>query len=129
VAPGLNLGFPKSSRLLKRQEFRKTLDDGERVACPQMVVGGIPRGEAITGARLGLVVSKKVGNSVVRNRVKRRLRESFRLIRSQLPDVDLVVIAREAASQCSSAELREAFQNCLRRLLRRLRLADKNVSG
>ena len=47
------------------------------------------------GARLGTVVSKKVGNAVVRNRVKRLVREAFRATRAQFGDfVDVVVIAR-----------------------------------
>ena len=56
--------------------------------------------------RLGITVSRKVGNAVVRNRFKRRTREWFRSQRSLLnPELDLVVIARRSAGQMSFSEL------------------------
>ena len=57
-------------------------------------------------ARLGITVSRKVGNAVVRNRFKRRTREWFRSQRSLLnPELDLVVIARRSGGQMSFSEL------------------------
>jgi ribonuclease P protein component len=56
--------------------------------------------------RLGLVVSKQVGNAVVRNRVKRRVREWFRIHRWELPaQTDLVVVARSGAGGIPTREL------------------------
>lgn len=58
-------------------------------------------------ARLGVTVSKAVGNSVVRNRVKRRIRELFREARARLaPTIDFVVIAKPGAGQLTSGETR-----------------------
>jgi ribonuclease P protein component len=72
-----------------------------------------PRG-ASSGPRLGVTVSRKVGGAVVRNRVKRTLREWFRRTRSQLPDgTDWVVIARSAAAGVPSAELVEELDRTL----------------
>jgi len=64
------------------------------------------------GARLGVTVSRKVGGAVVRNRVKRRVREWFRRERSRLEErADLVVIARPPAAELPghgvARELRE----------------------
>jgi len=61
-------------------------------------------------ARLGLSVSKKVGNAVVRNTVRRRLREIFRAALSNLPDnLDFVVSARPTAANASFSELQREF--------------------
>lgn len=64
--------------------------------------------------RLGVTVSKKVGNSVIRNKVKRYIREVFRLNRSWLPAVDINVIARREASVMDfhriGQELEQAFR-------------------
>ncbi len=65
-------------------------------------------------SRMGLTVSRKVGNAIVRNRVKRRVREWFRAFRHELAEpVDLVVIARRAARDLSGAEA----GRCLTRLV------------
>lgn len=59
-----------------------------------------------TGRHLGLVVSKRVGGAVERNRVKRRIREWFRQERAVLTEgSDLVVIARRGAARLSGAEI------------------------
>ena len=58
------------------------------------------------GQRLGLTMSRKVGGAVVRNRVKRCVREWFRDVRERLePGIDLVVIGRAAAAELSCAEI------------------------
>lgn len=68
-------------------------------------------------SRLGLSVSKKVGNAVRRTAVRRRLREAFY---ASLPgisgDLDLVVSARPAAAEATFDELREELARALRRL-------------
>lgn len=69
--------------------------------------------------RLGLTVSRKVGNAVVRNRVKRRAREWFRQGRDELAaGVEVVVIARRAASQLSYEDGSRMLSALLRRALR-----------
>jgi ribonuclease P protein component len=78
-----------------------------------------------------LVVSRKVGESVVRNRVKRRLRESFRVMRPALDadgglrSLDLVVVARASAADLPSAQLAAALEACLQRLGRMLERAGR----
>jgi ribonuclease P protein component len=63
-------------------------------------------------ARLGLVVTKKIGNSPARNRVKRVCRECFRLWPDWLPDgVDLVVVARVGADTLGLAEVRAEWKD------------------
>jgi ribonuclease P protein component len=67
--------------------------------------------------RLGLSVSRKVGNAVTRNAVRRRLREVFNSCISELPgNLDLVVSARPAAAEATFDELREEFSKSLGRV-------------
>lgn len=117
--------FPKSARLRQSQEFRSTLNRGMKTVCPHMVLFASPRKDD-SGTRLGLVVSKKVGESVTRNRVKRQLREAYRHLRTDidqeaaLKNLDLVVVARGTAADASSDEMAGALRHCLKRLCRQL---------
>ncbi len=121
--------FPKSVRLRSNRDIRCTLDQGLKAVGPLMVVFLKPRLDAQpegSGSRLGVVASRKVGNAVVRNRVKRQLREAYRHLRPELltldalKDGDVVVVARAAAAEASSACMAEALQLGLRRLKRQL---------
>ena len=67
--------------------------------------------------RLGLSVSRRVGNAVTRNTVRRRLREVFHSVLPEIPgDLDLVVSARPAAAEATLRELSEEFVRSLRNL-------------
>lgn len=68
-------------------------------------------------SRLGITVSKRVGNAVARNRVKRRIREWFRAEREQLdPRMDLVVIGRSQAAPLSGGEISRQLGQATREL-------------
>ena len=67
--------------------------------------------------RLGVTVSKRVGNAVVRNRVKRRIREWFRAERGQIdPSMDLVVIGRSASARLAGSEISRQLGRATREL-------------
>ncbi len=63
--------------------------------------------------RVGIVVSKKVGKAVVRNRIKRRIREIVR--RSHLPPAELMIVAKPEAAEADFAELTRDFLELLRK--------------
>ena len=61
-------------------------------------------------ARIGISVSKKVGNSVVRHRITRRIREIFRLHRSEIESgLDIIVVARAAAKESDFKKMESAY--------------------
>ena len=71
-------------------------------------------------ARVGFVVTKKIGNAVQRNRIKRVCRECFRMWPDLVPDgIDLVVIARSGADELGLAEVRSEWERARPALLKR----------
>jgi ribonuclease P protein component len=75
-------------------------------------------GTEAPGPRFGVVVTKRVGNAVARNRVKRVCRECFRLWPDLVPGgIDLVVIARDGAPELGLAEVRREWERARPRLL------------
>lgn len=87
----------RMDRLRARSSFLAVQHGGHRMPGRNLVLYALsrPEQERNQRARIGIVVSKKVGDAVVRNRVKRWLRESYRRLAGSAPTgVDLVVIAR-----------------------------------
>ena len=105
-------------RLRDSDAFRRTVRAGRRAGGAALVVHlSTPAPSAqVSSARVGLVVSKAVGNAVTRNRVKRRLRHVVKQHLSALPGgTELVVRALPRAADLSSAELDEELARCLTR--------------
>lgn len=89
--------FPKTERLLNRPDFVNLNRSGERHYTKHFTVILKKNGLGIT--RLGVTVTKKTGNAVKRNKVKRLVREFFRLNKSYIPQgYDIVVAAKKDAS-------------------------------
>jgi ribonuclease P protein component len=104
--------FRRVDRILRTQDFRRVVKSGKRQVSGSFVV--VMTSETGSDAeksdekrhRLGVTVSKRVGNAVIRNRVKRRIREWFRHARAGLPgQSEIVVIARRTARDLSGAEV------------------------
>lgn len=88
---------PKPNRLLRRAEFDLVFKHGSKQVGKHFVCYTVRREEP--GSKLGLVVSRKVGKAVVRNRVKRHVREYFRQHQQEFEaPVALVVVARAEAA-------------------------------
>lgn len=84
--------FSKTQRLLKKTDFDSVFARKASVADGMLIVYACENDR--NQSRLGLVVSRKVGNAVVRNRWKRLVREAFRLAQHDLPKCDFVVLPR-----------------------------------
>lgn len=77
-------GLPKDRRLHLKNDFQQIIHGGKRIQGQSLVLWYKPAPDGKTDCRLGIVVSKKLGGAVVRNRAKRLLREAFRLNRERL---------------------------------------------
>ena len=104
--------FPKQARLRKRPEFLNLSRGGKKIYAPHFLI--ITKSNERGEARLGVTVSSKVGNAVVRNRVKRLLRECFRRYRHQIvPKQDVLIIARKSAASLSWYEVENEIRTIL----------------
>ncbi len=111
-------------RLKRRAEFLRVASSGRKAAMPGLVLQALARDDAAP-ARFGFTVTRKVGNAVVRNRTRRRLREAARLLlreqalRGVAPvGVDLVLIGREATRRRGFRALVDDLARALRKTAR-----------
>jgi len=112
-------GFPKAARLRKRKEFLNVQEGGHSVQVSAACLLALALPNGTKQARLGLTVSSKVGNAVVRNRIRRHLRELFRTRIQELPKgIDVVLIARSSAAKASREDFAKAFGTVASRLAR-----------
>ena len=108
--------FGKAARVLRRREFLAVQQRGERLYAGKLVVLALPAGQ--DRPRIGVTVPGKVANAVIRNRIKRWVREAFRSVAAELPPVDLVVIARAGADEVGLEGARLALTAARDRLAR-----------
>jgi len=117
-----SFAFPRERRLRARRDFVAAQQSGRRVHTAHFVLVVASGPEPTALSRLGVTVTKKVGTAVRRNRVKRLVREAFRLCPELLPTgVDLVVIAKEGAPELGLAQVQAEWTAVRPLLLRRAR--------
>jgi len=103
----------KKHRLRERSDFRKVFDRGSSFANRYLVVYCMRHMEG-QEFRVGFSVSKKVGNAVVRNRIKRRLKECVRELAPLVnKDADFIVIARPSVVTLEFVDLRKNVRHLL----------------
>jgi ribonuclease P protein component len=112
----LGNSFPKSVRILRSADFRRVYDDGFRIAGPYFAAFCLRRADQ-QGTAIGLTLPRALGNSVTRNRVKRRIREAVRLRLRQLePGWEIVInprrAARDAVFEDLTREIERLFARC-----------------
>lgn len=119
MPPGSDRRFPRTARLTRPQDFQQVFAGRVKSSDKNLMIAAIlnpgPR------ARLGLAISKKVSpRAVIRNRLKRVIRECFRHEQAQLGNVDFVVVGRPGLHRLSADKLRASLHYHWRLLSRRL---------
>lgn len=107
-------GFPPSCRLRHSREYQQIWRQGQRCHTTHLLVIVAP---GRSGTRLGITVGRKVGNAVCRNRIKRWIREYFRIRRPALKaGMDLSVVVKVGAAQLTHGEFELQLHEALDRL-------------
>lgn len=116
--PAPRFRLTKQQKLRRPIEFRRIYEGKLKAGDNHLLVFAAPNDLGLT--RVGLSVSKKHGSAVKRNRIKRLLREAFRLSQHDLPTgLDLILIPRPA-SGATLVDYRRSLAACAGRLVKRL---------
>ena len=111
--------FDKSRRLLNAADYKPVFDKAEFKVSSQQVLF-LSRPNRLSHPRLGLVIAKKnVRFAVQRNRIKRVIRESFRLHQAQMPALDIVVLARHKLDALDNEALHKTISQLWLQLQRK----------
>jgi ribonuclease P protein component len=110
-----SLSFPKTRRLTRDSDFERVKREG-RTKCGKLIRLGALAVKGSGAPRAGFVVSRRLGSAVVRNRVRRRLREIVRTHQHDLrDDIWVVLIARHAAAGASYRALEDEWLRLAKR--------------
>ncbi|WP_209810570.1 ribonuclease P protein component [Ammoniphilus resinae] len=102
-------------RLRDQDDFQKVFQKGRSTANRQFVIYVLPK-EGQDQLKIGISVSKKLGKAVVRNRIKRLIREALRLNLSSIKWTgDLIVIARGPVAEMGYQEVADSLVHCLKK--------------
>ena len=118
----------KQFRIKKNKEFQLAFREGKSFANRQLVIYYLEKTEQ-AHFRIGLSVGKKIGNAVVRNRIKRYLRKAFQELEADiLRPADIVIIARNPTNKMGYEEIKKSLIHLLNkeRLLRRRTVRQGN---
>ncbi|QSX33691.1 ribonuclease P protein component [Shewanella avicenniae] len=110
--------FSRELRLLTPAQFKSVFTDPKKASSAEITLLAVPNG--LPHPRIGLTVAKRhVKRANQRNRVKRVIRESFRLNQQQLPAIDIVVLVRGGVLELDNTQLRTLVDKLWRKLSRR----------
>ena len=116
-------GFPKSNKIKAKKEFQNVYEKGHSVVDGLSVFYVLPGENEII--KIGLAVGKKVGNAVIRNHIKRMMREVFRLHKAELkPNFRIIWVARKKLAQADIRTYERVFLRLAKRasLLKQVQL-------
>ncbi len=107
--------FPRSARLTTPEDFKTVFKKANKLHFKEFTVYILENNQS--ESRLGLAISKKSAKKAVsRNRIKRIIRDSFRLRRNKLKGLDIVFVSRFAAAQLTKPELENFTSKIWKRL-------------
>ena len=113
AAPGLT--FPREARLVRRGAFDAVYRAGKRLASPHFTV--FVRSNELALSRFGFSIKKALGGAVVRNRIRRRVREIVRCHRQEIPTGwDIVIHPKSTVAKAPFAVLAEDLLRVLKKL-------------
>ncbi len=108
--------FTTDERLHHTTEFQSVYRNGQKVVSRYFILFFLKSDREKSRRRLGLTITRSVGNAVERNRIKRQIREFFRKNKKNFPNGDCVFKARIKAGSAKNTELREDIERVLGRL-------------
>lgn len=104
----------KTLSITRNSLFRRLYSKGKSAASYDIIIYTLANKSG--GNRLGITVSTKIGSAVVRNRIRRRLREAYRSVENNIPSgVNMVIVARTAAKDKPMPQLRETLVKLLKK--------------
>ena len=126
-----NFHFPRKLRLLRTAEYHRVYKQRYSVASGPLIIYGAEQTISLSHPRIGISVSRRVGNAVVRNQWKRRLREAFRQVRCKvaLTSIDVIVVVRAtgkpAVGQKAAHDTEQELVMLIKRVLAKIRTSRR----
>ncbi len=112
--------FTRESRLLTPSQFQAVFSKPLRFGSSHITILITPNSDQ--NNRLGLAIAKKrIKLAVQRNRIKRQIRESFRLHQHQLPDIDMVVMVKSGTDSLENQQISQQLEKIWRKIIQRLK--------
>lgn len=108
----MDYSLRREEKLLKRAEYLRLSASGKKFHTPHFIV--VCSEDGTGHARIGITASRKVGNAVARNRVKRLVREYFRLHKNHFIAFDFNIIAKRGADNLAFHELCRELEKAVR---------------
>ncbi len=120
TVPRSRQSLPRAERLRKRREFVAIQGSGRKLHTEHFLVFVQARAGTDAAARMGVTVSRKVGGAVVRNRVKRLVREAFRRSKALFPrGLDVVFVAKRTAETAEYEQVKREIEGLCRKYFAR----------
>ncbi len=114
----VDYSFSRELRLLTPEDFQTVFDDATPAVSPHLTL--LAKKNTLDHPRIGMAIPKKhIKHAVGRNRIRRVMREQFRLNQHQLPAIDIVVIAKAGINDLSNQQLNKVVDKLWRKLVQR----------